>query len=596
MKKSVRIGNSSGFWGDDPKALYRQVDGGQLDYVTSDYLAEVSMSILQKQQDRDPEKGYVEDFIFHLLSTAILLKEKKVRLVTNAGGNNPLACGRRVLQELKKLGIEMSVAVVEGDNVLKQAVELYPDQESFSNFENQQEFVDVVAKVKSANAYVGIPPILEALKSGAQIIITGRATDSSIVMAPIVHEYGWRLNDWNKLGSAMLAAHIIECGGQSTGGNFTDWMLIDKWDNFGFPIIEMFEDGTFYVTKHENTGGMVTVNTIKEQLVYEIADPKRYFSPDVIADLTHLEIEQLDDNLVKVSGGRGVAPTDKLKVSMAYEAGFQAKGNIIISGPDAVRKAQKFKEIFWSRFDVEFEKTNTQLIGYNSCHLNLIEIENSNEILLQFDAFDIDRSKLDLFSKLMASLILTGPPGVAVTGGRPKIQRIMAYWPTFINKQHVPMRYKLLEQNGNVIDEKYISLVSGFEVKEPNESDHQLSAKGENILEKEGWLKCKILKLCLARSGDKGNAVNVGLIARNSDIYKFLDKYLTAAVIKGWFGELALGTVKRYRVENLLAFNFFLEEALDGGGTRSMRIDAQGKTFASALLNQEIKVPEELLK
>lgn len=595
MKKSIRIGNSSGFWGDDPTAMYRQVSGGHLDYITSDYLAEVSMSILQKQQDKNPERGYVEDFIHHFISSAQLIKDKNIRLITNAGGNNPLACGQRVLQELQRLNIQMTVAVIEGDHVMHLLDELYPQKESFQNFETGEDFEAVYSSIKSANAYVGLAPILEALKTDAQIIIAGRATDSAIAMAPMVYEFGWALNDWDKLGSAMIGAHIIECGSQSMGGNFTDWHLINDWGNFGFPIIEVFPDATFYVTKHTKTGGLVSVNTVKEQLVYEIADPKRYFSPDVIADLTALKITQVNENTVSVSGGKGAAPTSKLKVSMAFDAGFQAKGNIIISGGGAIDKAKKFEEIFWSRLGLEFEKKSTEYIGYNSCHKDQAEYDQMNEILLQFYAYDQDRNKLEQFSKLMASLILSGPQGVAVTGGRPRIHQIMAYWPSFIDKKELTMSVKLLDQTGQISSDQQVSLVTGFEAAEPQESNHQMTEKGERWHSEQDWITCKVKDICLARSGDKGNCVNIGVIARSEEIYLFLKNQLSAEVVKAWFASLCKGKVKRYELENLSAFNFFLEEALDGGGTRAMRIDAQGKTFASTLLNHKIKIPKELL-
>ncbi len=593
MKKSVRIGNSSGFWGDDPGAMFRQINGGQLDYLTSDYLAEVSMSILQKQQDKNPEKGYVEDFIHHFVGSAHLIKEKNIRLITNAGGNNPLACGQRILKELEQLGIEMSVTVVEGDHLMHLLPQLYPEKETFKNFETGASFKGIYPTIKSANAYVGLVPLVEALKMGSQIIIAGRATDSAIAMAPMVYEFGWQLDDWDKLGSAMIASHCIECGAQVTGGNFTDWHLVKDWTNFGFPIVEVFTDATFYLTKHQNTGGLVSVNTVKEQLVYEISDPKRYFSPDVIADLTALKVEQWEDDKVKISGGKGYAPTSKLKVSMAFEAGFQAKGNFIISGGNVLAKAEKFKELFWQRLKLKFEKTNTEFVGHNACHLDLIEHAHPNEILLQFYAFDKDRTKLEVFSKLLASLILSGPQGVAVTGGRPRIQQVMAYWATFVDKKWVTMSVSSLNVNGTINIKQQVSLITGFEQKEPKETNHQIADNGTQMAINPNWVYCKLIDLCLARSGDKGDSVNIGVVARNDIIYQFLKDHLTAEVVRGFFKKQ--GQVKRYELESLQAFNFFIAEALDGGGTRSMRIDAQGKTFASALLNQKIAVPEEVL-
>jgi hypothetical protein len=595
MKKSIRIGNSSGFWGDDPTALYRQVTGGRLDYITSDYLAEVSMSILQKQQDKNADLGYVEDFIEHFVDSAEIISNNKIKLITNAGGNNPLACGRRILRELQILGIEMTVAVIEGDRVMHLLPHLYREHELFRNFETGESFQSTYPLIKSANAYVGLLPIVEALKNKAQIIIAGRVTDSAIAMAPMVYEFDWKLNDWDKLGAGMIAAHTIECGTQCTGGNFTDWHLIENWDNLGFPFVEIFSDGTFYVTKHEFTGGLVSVNTVKEQLLYEISDPKRYFSPDVIADLTNLKVEEIKENVVRVSGGKGRPPTRKLKVSMSFHAGFQSRGSIIISGPNVLSKAKKFEEIFWSKLKIDFEKKNTEYVGYNACHFGLVTNEKSNEILLQFYAFDKDRNKLEQFSKLLSSLILSGPPGVAVTSGRPKIQQIMAYWPTYIDKGLVKVSINLLNVFGEKVSDLPVALITNYEENEPLETEHQEASIGKFYNRRSSSISCKIQDLCISRSGDKGDCVNIGLIARNKNVYQYLKEILTPEVIKEWFILHCTGKVKRYELENLNAFNFFLEKTLDGGGTRSMRIDAQGKTFASALLNQTINVPKELL-
>lgn len=591
--KSVRIANSSGFWGDDPKAMLRQAAQGQLDYIVSDYLAEVSMSILQKQQSKNPEAGYIQDFVKHYMLAAPDIIKHKIKLVTNAGGNNPLACARALIKALEPHGIQVKIAVVEGDNVVAGLHDLVAQGESFNNFETGEALGDKVSLVKSANAYVGVPALLKALQTGADVVISGRATDSAVAIAPMVYELGWSLQDWDRIGAGMIAAHIIECGGQSTGGNFTDWQNIEHWDNFGFPIIEMFENGDFQVYKHPGTGGAVTVDTVKEQLVYEIADPGNYYGPDVIADLTHLEVAQVAQDVVSVKGGKGKAPTPYFKLSMAYEAGFKAVGTIIISGPDALKKAQHFNKIFWQRLGLDFEKTNTEYLGYNACHLGLAAAIVPNEILLRFHALDSDRKKLEAFSQLLASLILTGPPGVAVTGGRPEIQQVMAYWPALLHKKHVPLVLKDLDLDGAVLKQETINSVTGFEAI-PQASPSIKATQGQIPSFLADWKQCRLNTLCLARSGDKGNSANIGVIARNEKIYEFLKSYLTPALIKYWFGDLCKGEVSRYELHSLSAFNFMLNDALDGGGTLSMRIDAQGKTFASALLNQMMPVPDAI--
>jgi hypothetical protein len=593
MKTSVRIANSSGFWGDDPGAMLRQAQAGNLDYIVSDYLAEVSMSILQKQQLKNPEAGYIQDFIQHFAVAAPHIITHKIKLVTNAGGNNPLACARALIKELDKQNIKINIAIVEGDNIVAELPQLIAGGETFNNFETGFPLGDKASKIRSANAYVGVPAILKALESGADVVITGRATDSAVAIAPMVYELGWSLQDWDKMGAGMIAAHIIECGGQSTGGNFTDWETIEKWDQFGFPIIEMFANGDFQVYKHPNTGGAVTINTVKEQLVYEIADPGNYYGPDVIADLTSLQVEQVAEDVVKVSGGKGKAPTPYFKLSMAYESGFKAVGTIIISGPDALKKAEHFGKIFWERLGLEFEKTNTEYLGYNACHLGMAMPIIPNEILLRFHALDKDRKKLETFSQLLASLILTGPPGVAVTGGRPDIQQVMAYWPALLHKKHVLLSLKVLSLEGEIQKEETVSSVTGFETMSlPSPSLRATQGKSGHFSTE--WKSCRLKELCLARSGDKGNSSNIGVIARSPEIYEFLKDYLSPDLVKYWFADLCKGEVIRYELRSLNAFNFMLADALDGGGTLAMRIDAQGKTFASALLNQLIPVPDEI--
>lgn len=593
MAKSVRIANSSGFWGDDPEAMLRQAKQGNLDYIVCDYLAEVSMSILQKQQSKNPEAGFIQDFIQHFALAAQYIQKHKIKVVSNAGGNNPIACAKALQKALDLQGIKLKIGVVDGDNILKNIPDLINKGETFANFETGEPLGNKASLIKSANAYVGVPAILKALQNNVDVVITGRATDSAVAIAPMVYELGWQIDDWNKIGAGMIAAHIIECGGQSSGGNFTDWEEIENWNNFGFPIIEMLENADFYVYKHPNTGGLISVNTVKEQLVYEIADPGNYYSPDVISDLTQLEITQVELDKVLVKNGRGKAPSPFFKLSMAYEAGFKSVGSIIISGPNALQKAKKFGEIFWARLGVDFDKKNTEFVGYNACHLGLSDTYDPNEILLRLHAIDSDRKKIEKFVQQIASLILTGPPGVAVTGGRPDIQQVMAYWPALLHKKYVTLKTTIISENGDIVSEENVSSVTGKELI-PQASPSLNAFVGQKNNYHNEWRKCRLIELCLARSGDKGNSSNIGVIARHPKIYEFLKQNLTPQLIKFWFEDLCKGEVIRYEIENLLAFNFMLYDALDGGGTLAMRIDAQGKTFASALLKQEISVPDEI--
>ncbi|MFN8436407.1 MAG: acyclic terpene utilization AtuA family protein [Cytophagales bacterium] len=594
MKSSVRIANSSGFWGDDPEAMKRQAMQGGIDYIVSDYLAEVSMSILQKQQAKNPEAGFILDFIKHFTEAAPYLVAHKIKVVTNAGGNNPKACAEALLKALEPQGWKPKIGIVEGDNIMPYLDDLVKSGEEFNHFETGKALGEMSGRIKSANAYIGIPALLKALQQDIDVLITGRATDSAVAIAPMVYELGWETTDWDKIGAGMIAAHIIECGGQATGGNFTDWHLIKDWNQMGFPIIEMHKDASFYVYKHPNTGGLVSVNTVKEQLVYEIADPANYYSPDVIADLRFLNVTQVEEHKVLVTGAKGKSPSPYYKMSMSYEAGFKAVGSIIISGENAVEKAQVFEKIFWERIPFKLDKTNTEMVGYNACHKSMITSSESNEILLRFHALDTDRKKIEYFTYQIAPLILSGPQGVAVTGGRPDIQTVSAYWPALLHKKFVPLSVYVFRNNSWEFIEQITVDTPQETVKEESETNILRTRSAKPIEFNEEYVKVKLHKLCLSRSGDKGNTSNIGLIARNEEIYNYLKEYLKPEFVKYWFRDLCFGEIIRYELPGLNAFNFMLYDALDGGGTTALRIDAQGKTFAAALLAQEIYIPTNL--
>ncbi len=597
MKDSIRIGNAGGFWGDDLKALRRQLEAGELDYISSDYLAEITMSILRKQQSRNPELGYVTDFVDQIVDVAPLLIEKNVKMLTNAGGMNPRGCAREILKRLKPLGINLKIAVIEGDSIIDRIDELYPEHVAFKNMESGDDFTLIKDRLQSANAYLGVPSLLKALETGARLILAGRVTDTSITMAPMIHEFGWKLDDWDKLATGLIAGHIIECGAQATGGNFTDWHKVEHWSNFAYPVVEVYPDSSFVVTKQPNTGGLVNIDTVKEQLLYEMGEPGFYISPDVIVDFRTIQLEVIGENQVKVQGVKGQPSTHFLKVSMAYYDGFKAAGNIIVSGGNALKKARKFEEIFWQRLNIDFEKYNTEYIGYNACHQEMVEDFEPSEILLRFSVFDKDRDKIIEFGKSIAPLILSGPPGVAVTGGRPRAQNVMTYWPALVPKSQIVATVRVLDESGNVTDIIEVDSVTGFEKDiQPDSPSKQLDTD-ENIqnVKPEADQEVRLSELCLARSGDKGDMANIGVIARNDVVYGYLKKYLTAKIVKEMFGKLCKGRVIRFELENLQSLNFLLEESLDGGGTKSLMIDAQGKTFASALLNQKFPVTQQVL-
>ncbi len=589
----IRIGNAGGYWGDDPDALKNQVLNGELDFITIDYLAEITMSIMNKQKLRDPSLGYAKDFLKHIDPVFEEIVKRNIKVITNAGGVNPEALAEKLEELALSKGLKgVKIAVVEGDNILDSIDKLAEEGVDFSNMETGEPYDLIKGKVLSANLYFGAAPVVEALKQGANIVITGRVTDTGITLAPMIYSFGWDTADYDKLASGIVAGHILECGAQSTGGNFTDWEKVPSFDTIGYPIAEIYKDGTFVITKHDSLDGMVSVDTVREQLVYEMGDPKNYITPDVIADFSTIKLEQIGENRVKVSGVKGYAPTDLLKVSISFEDGYKSSGAIIISGPDARKKAEKFAEIFWKRVGIEYEDSLTEFVGLNACHYHLAHLKEANEILLRFSVRDHDRSKFERFRRKLPALILSGPPAVAVTGGAPHIQNVVSYWPALVPQEISKWKVSVFESGKKIFEKEGNWEKTGGSIKEVKDNTNFDGKKFENAKTERVLLK----KIALARSGDKGDTCNIGLIARSDLAWEFIGWKITEKLVKKIFGEIVKGNIERFEVKNLNAFNFLLHNALGGGGTKSLRIDAQGKTLAHALLNQFFDIPVNVLE
>ncbi len=598
MSKIIRIGNAGGYWGDDPDALERQVFGGRLDYISMDFLAEITMSIMQKQRAKNPSLGYARDFIPMLEKVLKKTLDDNTTIITNAGGVNPESCARAIKEMASELGLNPKIAVVTGDDILTDLQVLHSNGVSFNNMETGEEFHSIQDRVQAANVYFGAAPVVEALKLNPDIIITGRVTDTGITVAPMIYEFGWAMDDWDKIAAGIISGHIMECGAQATAGNFTDWELVESYDNIGYPISEVEEDGTFTVTKHPGTGGMVSVDTVREQVFYEMGNPKAYITPDVVADFSTIRLVQDGKDRVRVSGIKGYEPTPLYKISMAYSDGYKAVGQILISGPHARKKAEAFAKIFWKRLGTDFEATETEYFGWNACHRSLGQSDDGNEILLRLGARSFEQPALKRFGKMIPSLILSGPPGVAVTGGVPRIQEVVSYWPALIDKNLVTPKIAVFDDGLKEITEINTTLTGNFtapedDVQVATEANEELE---ETLSEKDNPSAATLLNICLGRSGDKGDTCNIGVLARSEKAYHFLNEYLTAQRVKNLFRELAYGKVIRYKIDGLLGFNFLLEESLGGGGTMTMRIDAQGKTFAQALLRQKVVIPADVLE
>ncbi len=452
MKKLVRVAAGQGFWGDDLDAPRRQAEGGEIDYLMLDYLAEVTMSILQKQKERDPAMGYARDFVGAIESVLPAITDRGVRVIANAGGVNPPACAAAVMEMAKTRGAagKLKIGVVTGDDLLPRIDELIAGGHELANMDTGAPLSTVRGEVIAANAYIGSEPILEALTQGANIVVTGRSTDTALTMAPLRYEFGWRADDWDKLASGIVAGHIIECGAQASGGNcLHDWRNIPDLANVGYPIAEVAPDGTFTITKHAGTGGRVSVPTVTEQLVYEMGDPVSYITPDVVADFTTIQLEQAGENRVRVQGIKGGPPTDKLKVSIAYRAGFKAVGTLVYSWPDAVDKARAAERILRERLDrlgLRFDNVLAELVGHSSTHGPLAgDPGDVPEVQLRFGVRGPDRKAVERFTREIAPLVLNGPPSVTgFAGGRPKVEEIVAYWPALIDKTQVTSKVQLI--------------------------------------------------------------------------------------------------------------------------------------------------------
>jgi hypothetical protein len=429
------------------------VEGGQVDYLMLDYLAEVTMSILQKQKEREPSLGYARDFVGAMESVLPAVLERGVKVIANAGGVNPAACAVAVKAAAEKVGSKsgLKIGVVSGDDLLGRLDQLIESGHPLANMETGEQLSTVRDRVLSANAYIGSEPIVEALSKGANVVITGRSTDTALTMAPLRHEFGWGAASWDQLAAGIVAGHIIECGAQCSGGNcLYDWRSIPDLANVGYPLVEGRPDGTFVVTKHPHTGGRVSVQTITEQLVYEMGDPHSYITPDVIADFTTIKLAPDGEDRVLVSGIKGKPPTDKLKVSVAYRAGFKAVGTLVYAWPDALEKAQLADRVLRERLDrlgLSFQHTLSEFVGANATHGHLAgDQRNAPEVQLRFGVRGPERSAVERFTREIAPLVLNGPPSVTgFAGGRPKVEEIVAYWPALIDKSVVRTKVDLIQ-------------------------------------------------------------------------------------------------------------------------------------------------------
>jgi hypothetical protein len=444
MKDKIRIASGQGFWGDLQTAPHDQVTKGSVDYLMMDFLAEVTMSIMQKQKKRHPELGYAKDLVPIIEHILPVCMEKNIKVITNGGGVNPQGCRDAIFAWARKKGIKgLKIGTVFGDDILQRLDEFNKNGIMLNNMETGETFDKIGHKILSANVYFGAGPIVEALRQGAQIVITGRTTDTGLTLAPMMYEFDWKEDDWDRIAAGTVAGHILECGGQASGGNFSaDWKKVPDLAHIGFPIAEAYPNGEIVITKHEGTGGLVSRQTVTEQLMYEIGNPKNYITPDCIADFTTIHLKEEKKNRVRMFGVKGRPATDSYKVSMSYIDGYTAIGTLTYAWPVALEKAKAADKILRTRLadlGLKFDEIRSEFMGYNSCHGPLsVMPDEINEVVLRIGVRGHDHKAVERFGMELAPLILTGPPAVTgFAGGRPKPSEVIAYWPALMQKSAV---------------------------------------------------------------------------------------------------------------------------------------------------------------
>ncbi|MDC4523827.1 DUF1446 domain-containing protein [Acinetobacter baumannii] len=589
----VKIGCASGFWGDTNTAAFQLVHLTDINYLVFDYLSEITMSIMAKAKMIEPKHGYALDFVSRVMAPLLKkIAEKKIKVISNAGGVNPLACRDALQKIIKEYGLDLKVAVVLGDDLL-------PKHEQLKS-QNIQEMFSGEAlpeQVASSNAYLGAVAIRDALDLGADIVITGRVVDSAVVLAPLLHEYQWSLDDYDKLAQGSLAGHVIECGAQCTGGNFTDWQLVQGFDNMGFPVVEVSEDGSFVVTKPQGTGGLVSTATVAEQIVYEIGNPQAYLLPDVIADFSHVHLEQVGEHRVRVTGAKGQAPTTQYKVSATYPDGYRVLVSFLIAGREAPQKAQviadailaKCERVLAMRSVPPFSEKSVEILGIESTYGEHAQTLNSREVVVKIAVKHMFKEACMFFASEIAQASTGMAPALAgIVGGRPKASPVIKLFLFLIDKNQLNIE---IDFEGK----RYpVEIPQGV-------STEQLPTlmAGENAVYQGDEIEVPLIEIAHARSGDKGNHSNIGVIARKADYLPWIRAALTEQSVASYMQHVLdaeKGRVIRYELPGLNALNFMLENALGGGGVASLRIDPQGKAFAQQLLDMPVKVPAHLLE
>lgn len=589
----VRIGCASGFWGDSDEGAIQLVSRGGIDYLVFDYLAEITMSILSRMRQRDPAKGFIPDFVSGVLVKVLAEAcSKGIKVVANAGGVNPAGCRDALEALMKELGVEARVAVVLGDDVLSKI-----DEYRAAGVCEMERGEPIPAMLSSASAYLGARPIAAALDAGADIVITGRCVDSAVVLGPLIHEFGWSETDYDQLSAGTLLGHLVECGCMGTGGVFTDWDTVEGWDDMGYPVVECHPDGSGVITKPEGTGGLVTCASVAEQMVYEIGDPAAYLMPDVTCDWTRVTLSQRGANEVQVSGARGRPPTRFYKVCATYGDGYKAVTSLTVAGERSVEKARRIAAAILARARRrnaaagigDFDETSVEVIGSEQMYGADAVDRSPREAMFKIAVRHRQREAVEMFCReVMPSLTATAPGICGFFAGRPKPAEVTRLFSFLAPKEDIRVTVQV-GQNTFAVPAPLSSPSSRFDPPpgaSGSEQPPDVSATS---------IPAPLRSIACARSGDKGDNANIGVVARSAQAFDFLKSALTEEVVRGVFAHFLRGRVTRYELPGIGALNFVLELALGGGGASSLRIDPQGKCFASILLDHEIDIPRSLL-
>lgn len=586
-EKLVRIGGASGAWGDSPGALGQLVGAG-VDYLMMDYLAEVTMSLLARARMKDTQAGYPPDFIAYLKSVLPEIARQGVKVSTNAGGVNPSGCKRALEGVIAELGLSLRVAVVEGDDVMP-----LTDRLRTGGLREAVSGDALPGRLLTANAYLGALPIKAAFDCGADIVITGRCADSALALGILMHEFGWATDDYDRLGAGSLVGHILECGPQATGGTFSDWETVPDWHNIGYPIAECRSDGSFVVSKPDNTGGLIVPGVIAEQALYEIGDPAAYLLPDVTADFSNVRLTQIGPDKVRVENARGRPPTSQYKVSATYQDGYRAVATVSIVGPNAALKAERTgkaliaraRMIFKQKGLSDFAATHIEALGAEASYGAKSAARASREVLLRLVVEHADRGALESFARELGSIGLSCAPGTTgIYAGRPKPTPVVRLFTFFLDKS-VLGRPRIQIGDGPIMDVD-VPFQGGYA------PPRQTSVPDADSMPDESTVELPLARLAYARSGDKGNSANIAIIARKPKYVPLLRRELTPERTLEHLGHLVGGPAERFEAPGLNALNFLISDALGGGGMASRRIDPQGKAYGQMALEMIVKVPK----